>query len=90
MMAPVPEDLIGMAAGAVARVVDNPAGSTIEPVVLAAHVIANDSDRVMSSWVLVSEHADRATLWRSPDEAEIATVGTDGSIAIDRYWKAVT
>jgi hypothetical protein len=55
------------AAGAVARVLDNPAGAEIEPVIAAAHEIAYDQDLMLSSWTFVSMDDTEMTIWRSPD-----------------------
>ena len=77
-----PEWLVGMSAGAVCRVLDNPAGSAIESIVDAAYEIAYEQGKHMSAWVLVGFSDDGGSTWRSPDGESIAEVGTDLRIEI--------
>jgi len=76
-----PEWLIGMDAGAVCRVLENPAGSAIESIVDDANEIAYQQGRHMSAWVLAG-FDDAGTIWRSPDGRSIAVVGRDRSIGV--------
>lgn len=84
-MQPKVDDLVGMAAGMVCRVLDNPAGAAIEPVVAAAQEIAYDQDLMMSAWTFMSIDGTGATAWKAPDGSQIATVDGDGRVTV-RAW----
>jgi hypothetical protein len=77
-----PEWLLGMSAGAVCRVLDDPAGSAVERIVEAAYEIAYEQDRYMSAWVLAGFSDGGGSTWRSPDGESIAEVGIDLRIEI--------
>ena len=85
MRSPTVDDLVGLSAGAVCRVLDNPAGSEIEAVVDAAQEIAYDSDRVMSAWTFVDLHPDGTTIWAAPDGRETAIVSADGAVQVTTF-----
>ena len=80
-----PEWLLGMSAGAVCRVLDNPAGSAVESIIEAAYEIAYEQDRHMSTWVLAGFSDEGGSVWRSPDGESLAEVGADGRIEIRRF-----
>ncbi|MBU1493567.1 MAG: hypothetical protein KJ956_06340 [Actinobacteria bacterium] len=77
-----PEWLIGMSAGAVCRVLDDPSGSAIEAIVGAAYGIAYDQDRFMSNWVLAGYSGEGGSTWVSPDGTGVARVDGAGSIRV--------
>ncbi|MCB2224609.1 MAG: hypothetical protein KQH83_10625 [Actinobacteria bacterium] len=77
---PSPESLLGMSAGAVCRVLDDPAGTPLEQVIDAAYEIAYGQGLYRSAWTLAGVGPDGTTVWRSPDGTGSAEVGRDGDV----------
>ena len=73
--------LVGMSAGAVCRVLDDPAGSAIEGIVEAAYEIAYEQGE-MSAWTLRSFDPDGVTTWLSPAGDRIAEVGPGPTVRV--------